>query len=84
MALAGDVKLKDSKIDELNLGGDAFAGKLNATIKNENLDLNLKEAQLGDIWRLAATTGWQTLRQMSKQRGKISLVKVQASLQRSL
>ena len=49
MALAGDVKVKASKIDELNLGGDAFAGKLNATIKNENLDLSLKEAQLGEI-----------------------------------
>ncbi|WP_103649065.1 tryptophanyl-tRNA synthetase [Campylobacter concisus] len=49
MALAGDVKVKESKIDELNLGGDAFSGKLNATIKNENLDLSLKEAQLGEI-----------------------------------
>ena len=53
MALAGDVKVKESKIDELNLGGDAFAGKLNATIKNENLDLNLKEAQLGEILALS-------------------------------
>ena len=53
MALVGDVKLKDSKIDELNLGGDAFAGKLNATIKNENLDLSLKEAQLGEILALS-------------------------------
>ncbi|MEH1010412.1 hypothetical protein QM027_05665 [Campylobacter concisus] len=53
MALAGDVKVKDSKIDELNLGGDAFAGKLNATIKNENLDLSLKEAQLGEILALS-------------------------------
>ena len=53
MALAGDVKVKESKIDELNLGGDAFAGKLNATIKNENLDLSLKEAQLGEILALS-------------------------------
>ena len=53
MALAGDVKVKASKIDELNLGGDAFAGKLNATIKNENLDLSLKEAQLGEILALS-------------------------------
>ena len=53
MALAGDVKLKQSKIDELNLGGDAFAGKLNATIKNENFDLSLKEAQLGEILALS-------------------------------
>ena len=53
MALAGDIKVKESKIDELNLGGDAFAGKLNATIKNENLDLSLKEAQLGDILALS-------------------------------
>ncbi|EIF07175.1 Putative periplasmic protein [Campylobacter concisus UNSWCD] len=53
MALVGDVKVKESKIDELNLGGDAFAGKLNATIKNENLDLNLKEAQLGEILALS-------------------------------
>ncbi|WP_459815023.1 translocation/assembly module TamB domain-containing protein [Campylobacter concisus] len=53
MALAGDVKLKQSKIDELNLGGTAFAGKLNATIKNENLDLSLKEAQLGEILALS-------------------------------
>ncbi|MBE9852641.1 tryptophanyl-tRNA synthetase [Campylobacter concisus] len=53
MALAGDVKVKESKIDELNLGGDVFAGKLNATIKNENLDLGLKEAQLGEILALS-------------------------------
>ncbi len=53
MALAGDVKLKDNKIDELNLGGDAFAGKLNATIKNENLNLSLNEAQLGEILALS-------------------------------
>jgi len=53
MALAGDVKVKASKIDELNLGGDAFAGKLNATIKNENLDISLKEAQLGEILALS-------------------------------
>ena len=53
MALAGDVKLKQSKIDELNLGGDAFTGKLNATIKNENLDLSLKEVQLGEILALS-------------------------------
>ena len=53
MALAGDIKVKESKIDELNLGGDAFAGKLNATIKNENLDLSLKEAQLGEILALS-------------------------------
>ena len=53
MALGGDVKVKESKIDELNLGGDAFAGKLNATIKNENLDLSLKEAQLGEILALS-------------------------------
>ncbi|WP_107784723.1 tryptophanyl-tRNA synthetase [Campylobacter concisus] len=53
MALAGDVKVKESKIDELNLGGDAFAGKLNVTIKNENLDLSLKEAQLGEILALS-------------------------------
>ena len=53
MALAGDVKVKESKIDELNLGGDAFAGKLNATIKNENLELALKEAQLGEILALS-------------------------------
>ncbi|WP_149707864.1 tryptophanyl-tRNA synthetase [Campylobacter concisus] len=53
MALAGDVKVKASKIDELNLGGDAFTGKLNATIKNENLDLSLKEAQLGEILALS-------------------------------
>jgi putative lipoprotein len=53
MALTGDVKVKESKIDELNLGGDAFAGKLNATIKNENLDLSLKEVQLGEILALS-------------------------------
>ena len=53
MALMGDIKVKASKIDELNLGGDAFAGKLNATIKNENLDLSLKEAQLGEILALS-------------------------------